>query len=99
MDPRAQFPVIAVLELEQKLPAGQGWQTTLEVGMQAVCVNCPEIQVLQVVHDGALEEVEYDVPATHAAHTVFDVALHALAILIPAAQEEQLARVAGVVQK
>ena len=66
--------------------------------MQAVCVYCPEIQALQVVQDGELDEVEYDVPETHAAHTVFDVALHAVAILIPATQEEQVACVAGVVQ-
>ncbi len=51
-----------------------------------------------MVQDGALDEVEYDVPETHAAHTVFNVALHALTILIPAAQEEQVTCVAGVVQ-
>ena len=67
--------------------------------MQVVCVYCPEIQVLQAVQDGELDEVENDAPETHAAHTASDVALHPLAILIPAAQEEQVAFVAGVVQK
>ena len=57
--------------------------------MQAVCVNCPEMQAPQAVQEGALDVAEYDVPATHAAHTVFDVAVHALLILVPGAQAVQ----------
>ncbi len=57
--------------------------------MQAVCVYCPEMQAPQVAQDGALEEVEYDVPVTHAEHTASDVLVHALLNRVPAAQVVQ----------